>query len=251
MVSRKCFVENNPERENVGTFVGCASQKHFWRNVPGRAAQSCAAQSLGCTCLRCGLREAEVKDFDCAFRSDHQILRFEVAMHNAVLMSCRHPREALLGNAEKLSRRQGLAQFLSQRLPLHVFHYQKQTPILFDEIVDSGNVRVIQLRCALGLLLHAMMKGGILATIEPDYFERDSPFEQAVLRKEHLSHGAAAEFCLNHKTISAVAGEIADFYRFLHGLPGQRTKELPARNGLRGRWLAVTSLLQASCVRKE
>ena len=46
-------------------------------------------------------------------------------MHNPVLMSRRHSRQTLLGDAEKLSRRQGPAQFLAQRLPLHIFHHQK------------------------------------------------------------------------------------------------------------------------------
>jgi hypothetical protein len=74
-----------------------------------------------------------------------------------------------------------------------------------------------------------MVEGGVLAAIKPDHFEGDTPFEQEVLCKKHLSHCAATEFCFNHKAISAVAGELADFYGRLHGLPANERKELHAR----------------------
>ena len=96
------------------------------------------------------------------------------------------------------------------------------------------------------------LEGSVLATIEPDHFECDPPFEQAVLGKKHLSHGAATEFCFNHKAISAVAGELADFYGLLHGLPANERKELHARKRTAWPLASVNVSIAGVCdVRKE
>src|SRR5712671_1456520 len=90
-----------------------------------------------------------------------------------------------------------------------------------------------------------MMESDILAVLQPDHFDCDPPPEQAVFSEKHLAHGPTAESCLNDKTIDAAAREIAAPYRLLHGITRQRTKELHARIGLRGRWLA--SCLSYGC----
>ncbi len=116
--------------------------------------------------------------------------------------------------------------------------------------MDGGDVFVVQLRRALGLLLQAVTESGIPAVFQTDHFDCDSPSEQAVLCKEHLAHGAAAESCLNRKTIDAAAGQIAD-WGLQHGKPANETRNcMPATDCVAAGWRAM-SLLRTRGVRES
>jgi hypothetical protein len=179
--------------------------------------------------FRCGLRETEIKNLDFAFRSNHQILRFKVTMHNEVLMGGRDTFKALRGDAEEFSGCKRLAHPGAQRFAFHIFHDEIKPAVVFDEVMDRRNMWIIELRRSLRFLLHALVESSITAFLKPDYFDCDATTEESVLGKKNVAHSAAAEFCFNSETMNAATGKSVASCRLLHGIP-QQEKELHAHN---------------------
>ena len=111
----------------------------------------CASQTRVADLLRMNLlRQTKVRNLGHAGWCDQHVVRLQVAVHNTQAMSCR---ESVGDSHGKLSRTQrsdrtGPFNFPLQRLPRHVFHFQKTVSLVAANGVSRDDIRMHQRRCS-------------------------------------------------------------------------------------------------------
>src|SRR6185503_13680392 len=102
------------------------------------------------------LRESEIQNLRVAVAADHQVLRLEVAMNDAMLVRLAKPFGDLNRDLQSVAYRQRARGDLSpQRVSLHVLHRHERLAVNFADLVDGKYVRVIQSRGRAGFLKEA------------------------------------------------------------------------------------------------
>ena len=140
------------------------------------------------------LGQAEVGDLGDAVRGHEDVGRLQVAVEDAVLVGEVHrPRQA---GAEQrgLARRQGLAaQLAVERSAVDEFEREERQPILFADVVDLDDVRMLEGGDRLGLDVEAGQLMGAGMGARQDHLEGHEPVEPALACLVHDAHAAPAE----------------------------------------------------------
>src|ERR1700719_4678763 len=103
------------------------------------------------------LCQAEIENFQPAVRRDMQVVRFQVAMDNALGVSGRQPLRQLCPQLPRLGLvERPVSQSTAQGNALNQLHYQKVQALLTAEIMDRSDRRVIQLRQSQGFVAEAL-----------------------------------------------------------------------------------------------
>lgn len=101
------------------------------------------------------------------------------------------------GDCEKLGRRVGTAEMRSKTASFDVFHDEKDFVLVFDDIVNAGNVRIVQNGCALCLFPESCAIVWVLFVPWGDSFQGNRPVELRIFSSIHLSHSTGAEAFTN------------------------------------------------------
>ena len=146
------------------------------------------------------LRDSEVGDLHATVLIDKQILRLDVAMHDAVLMRVlqrladrRHDRQGLL--RRKPAELHRLAQIHS----VHEFHDQEIQPVAFSKLMHGDNIRMVQRGERLRLLHESLLERRVGDALRGEELQRDETIESFLPRLVNHAHSAAAEALENFK----------------------------------------------------
>ncbi len=168
-------------------------------------------------------RDPEVGDLDAAVRADHQVLRLEVAVHDAVLLRRAEPGQQALEHAADLRERHP-PDVRAQRAALDVLHRDVGRPVVLEVVEHRDHVRVDerarQPRLADEALGEARIRGGVERR---ELLQRDEPIEVELPREVDDRHPAATELADD-----AVAPDGPDDIRHFATLTAARGRGLDA-----------------------
>ena len=151
--------------------------------------------------------QAEVEDLHLTGRCEHDVFRLDIAMNDAVLMSGHEGLGALQGDIEELLQSERVAQTLAQSFARDVFHNQKDFLALLKDVIDGGNVRIVEAGGALGLAEEAAAANGVVAQGGSHALEGDNAAELAVAGAIHLAHSPAAQPLTDAEAADRQAGQ--------------------------------------------
>ncbi len=142
------------------------------------------------------LREAEVQDLHAPVPGDEQVLGLQIAMHDPLLVRRRQAMRNLQRIVDRLPLRQLPArQRRAQRLPLEQLRHDVRSAVAFipPDVMDRGDVRMIQNPCRPGLLLETAQAIRVGRERGRQHLDRDLAAQARILRPIHLSHPARAD----------------------------------------------------------
>jgi hypothetical protein len=140
------MVENGAESIDVGprTHLSISASSLFWRHIPRASEYSsgdCQASLKFHT-----LGQAEVRNPRLISPINQDILRFEIAMNDASLVSIVDSTGNLLNVHRRiLSRERRVANNLLQISPLHIVHGEVMLTLAFPDLVDGHDVGMLEL----------------------------------------------------------------------------------------------------------
>jgi hypothetical protein len=117
-------------------------------------------------------------------------------VHHAALVGGDERLGTLHGDVEKFLQREGaalLALALAQSFALDELHHQEGVVVLFDHVIDGGDVGDIDARDVAGFLAEPAAIEPVPAQTGGKAFERDHLLQVSVFGAIHLSHGAPAQ----------------------------------------------------------
>jgi hypothetical protein len=118
----------------------------------------------------------------------------DVAMHDAARMRGVESVGNLDADIEELVYRERAAgDSLAQSLAFEQFHDEKRLAIMFADIVDRADSRVIQGRGRASFALEAFEREWISSEIRGEELQRDRASQTRIFRAENLAHAAAAD----------------------------------------------------------
>ena len=148
------FVEHDAERPQIAAIIGRLAAKNFRSKISQRAADAAALWRarvgerwlIGTANLHL-LREAEVEHLDQAFRGDHDVGRFEIAMRDAAVVRARQGGGDLNAVAQHdLWRQSDAAAHLAQALAFDQFHNDVEVALRLANFVDGADVGMSERR---------------------------------------------------------------------------------------------------------
>ncbi|MEZ4386787.1 MAG: hypothetical protein R3D98_04295 [Candidatus Krumholzibacteriia bacterium] len=141
-----------------------------------------------------GAGEAEVEDLDPAVGAQLDVAGFEVAVHDAVLVSVFEASREAARHAHHLVDVHGAgAQAHAQVLALGQLHHEDGLAVELLVAVDAGDVLVLQAREQARLPLEPAAAIGITGDVAGQDLEGDVAFEARVAGAIDLAHAAAAD----------------------------------------------------------
>ena len=172
MAPGKHLAQKDSESEDVGSRVGGLSFQLLGRHVRKGSQDGAAVGQHPATCFRLAvpeaitrnfLGEAEIQHLHVAFIGDRNVVRLQVAMNDSFLVRSFQSLGNLVGNSQGLVYREGpFGQPPGQRLALGKLHRQEVYAVRFLEVVDRGDVRVIDSGQHLGFTLQASQPIGVV-----------------------------------------------------------------------------------------
>lgn len=142
--------------------------------------------------------ETEIKDFEAAILSDEEIGGLEIAMNDGVIVGGDESIDKLKGESEEFGfgeRADGEA--LAERLSGNVLHDEKVGAALSVEIVDGGDVGMIELGERVGFVVETMARGIVGDGAGMKKFEGNVTIEMGITGQVNDTHAAAADFALD------------------------------------------------------
>ena len=140
------------------------------------------------------LREAEVQYLHSAGRRDLDIGRFQIAVNHALGVRRLQRVADVFRNVERFfDRNRPALDSLRERLALDQFEDEESQTLVFLEIVDGGNVGMIERGQNFGLTLEAAYAFGIVAELLGKNLDCDFALQLQVARGVNLSHPALAD----------------------------------------------------------
>ena len=127
------------------------------------------------------LGHAEVQNLYLALRSQHDIFRLDVAVHDTVSVRRHQGLRALHRNPEKLFQAHRLLDALTQVLSFNKLHDQKNLALFLDHVMNSRDMRIVETGRAFGLFLEAATIEGIRAQNRREPLEGDGALQASVL----------------------------------------------------------------------
>ncbi len=191
----KHLVDDNPEREKIGTLVGAFAGNLLGRHVFGRS-ENHAGHGLDFVVAH--PRDAEIGNLDQAIAQHHDVSRFDVAVNNLTFMGevqcvgnlradvkCRFDRDHCFG-----------AENAAQLAAFEVFHCHIGQIVFLAYVVDRDDIGVRKLACRFGFLVETcfVFRRLVGRQIEADRLDRDNAIEQGVARLVDGAHGALPKF---------------------------------------------------------
>ena len=140
------------------------------------------------------LREPEVEDLDAAVFGDEEVLGFQVAMDDPLLVRRREPARDLGRVVEHLAYRDPASgQPLAQRLAFEELRDDVRRAVVFAEVVDREDAGMVQRRRRARLLLEPAQPVGVLRERRRQHLDRHLAVQPRVPRPIDLPHPARAE----------------------------------------------------------
>jgi hypothetical protein len=149
--------------------------------------------------------QTEVENLRVSVARHHDVVGFQIAMHDARCMRLSQAFRYLLQIAQQFSLLSLFAvDLLAQRRAIDELHRDEVHAIAFADLIDVCNVRVIERRGRCRLLLEAAHSISMGSKIGREYFQRDFTVQPRVLGEVDFPHptranlGAdfvAAKFC--------------------------------------------------------
>ena len=139
--------------------------------------------------------EPEVEDLDLPIVAEVDVRRLQIAMDDALRVSEAETVGDLLHDAQDLIDRQGLAALdeLFQVLPLEELHHHVEVALVFDEVEDGDDVRMVELRGVASLALEAFDEIRIGVEGIGDDFDGDVALQDRIVTPIDLAHGALTD----------------------------------------------------------
>ena len=139
------------------------------------------------------LGHSEVQYLDLAGGGQHDVFRLDVTVHNAVTVRRDQRLRALHCDLEEFIQRKRLAQTLAQVLAFDVLQNQKYLALLFQNVVDRGDLGVTETGGTLCLFQEAMAVKGVGTQGGRETLEGDGSLELGVLGAIDLAHPSFAK----------------------------------------------------------
>jgi hypothetical protein len=224
------LVEQNTEREDVRARVDRSALDLLGRHIDERPHDLAGAGHVGRVlgghrrhigddrlrrrhAIIDQLAETEVEDLGDALVGQHHVVRLEVPVQHALAVG---PRQAGRDAGRDLERpldAEGLTAYqVAQRLATYVLHDDERRPVLLADVVDSGDVRVIEGGRQHRLLLESLPPLLVPRDLGGEELDRHLPVEPHVGRQIDRPHPALADLL-----VDAVVTEFLSGCRF-HGL---------------------------------
>ena len=167
----------------------------FGRHVEHRAAHDIRIGFLEIgTRQRARAGEAEVEQLHVAVAAQHDVVRLDVAVHEADRFGGRQRRRDLDGDVEDLREwRFAAAHALAQRHAVDVFGGDEVTVADAPDVVDGEDVRMIERRRRARLVLEPFAQIVVVAHRVREHFQRDRAMQLRIVREIDLSHPAGAD----------------------------------------------------------
>ncbi len=138
------------------------------------------------------LRDAEVGDLDRAVRGDHDVLRLQVAVHDAARLGVRQPREDALEHPGDLRQRQ-VRDERPQRPALDVLHRDVRGALVLEEVVDGDDVRMAERAGDTRLADETLGESGVGGVKRRQLLQGDDAVEVGLPGEIDDCHPAAAD----------------------------------------------------------
>ena len=137
------------------------------------------------------LRQPEIQHFNPSVTSDKHVLRFQIPVHDSLLVCGRES----LRNAERVfdrapQRQRPRYELLPQCLSFKKFADQKRRTVVHTNVMDSQDVRMVQRRNRARFLFETPQPVGIMRQRFWQHFDRDITPEPRVACPVHLAHAA-------------------------------------------------------------
>ena len=127
-------------------------------------------------------------------RCHHQIGWFDVPVCDALCMGHIQRVGSLHGNVDDVRRRERPPRDSGRDgLPLDVFHDDEVKTVALTNVMNSGDIRMIQRRRRPGFALEALHPLRVRCQVARENLERDGPIQPRVAREVHLTHPARAK----------------------------------------------------------
>ena len=196
------FVEDDPERENVGAMVGGDTADLLGRHVADRAQHHTVARLHVRECGACGglrkrghlTREAEVEHLDASVGDEKHVLGLDIAVDDALVVRRSERAGHLRGDVGGLARRElAAAKPGPQRLAFDQLHDDVALSAVGANVEDVDDVGMIQRANGAGLTLESGERGGIAAQGCWQNLDGDVATEARVTSAIDLAHPARAD----------------------------------------------------------
>jgi len=192
------FEEQASQREDVGARVGRLSLGLLRGHVPDRAHDHAGVgPELGTRVAGGGLggfRESEVQDLHLTVGADEHVFRFQVAMHDALVMRGGEAARDVAGELQRFLLRQCASrQSIAERLALKEFSHRERRPVDAAEVVDRENIRMRERRDGFRLPLESLQRLGIGRQVPRQDLDGDVAVEFRVARPVDLAHSSSAQ----------------------------------------------------------
>jgi len=220
------FVQHDAECVDIGCRRYRAAAELLGRRVV-RREQACGGLRLCRLVGRCQhLGDAEVEQFRSAVRADQDVRRFQIAVHDKILVRVLHRATDLQKQLQARAQAEvPLTRVLRDRNAVDIIHHQVRRTVGGNAAVDqTSDIRMLQPRQNLPLLAKALHQARSRIR---QLLDRDALFELTVvaLGQPDLAHAAAAD--LAKRAPLAELGQRIDAYgRSVHGGSNQRGRSL-------------------------
>ena len=208
-------------------------RRHVGRRAPldhGHAAPRRRRARRRARRQRHRLRHAEVEHLDRLLRRHLDIGRLQIAVHDASgVRRGERRRELPAERHHALGGQRPATQPVGKALALHVLHDDEGARLVFDDVVNDGDVRVVDARRRARLLKDPCAHVGGRRAQEA--LQRDLAVKTRVVAEEHLAHAAATQPL--DEEVRADAGAERQVVRRAPGRrPGECVVILQERRGL-------------------
>ena len=152
--------------------------------------------------------DPEIEDLHPVRGREHNVFRLDVAVDNPLLMSRVQTLGTLDSNGQELGETARLRlDAPPQSSAFDVLHHEKDFALVFEHVINRGNVRMVQRRGALGFLQKSL---SVLVILELRGHPLDGydSLQGRVLRAEHLSHAAGTKPIFYAETSDGAARQV-------------------------------------------
>ena len=154
------------------------------------------------------MSDSKVQNLHLPRRRQHYVFRLYIAVENPGPVSSDKGASTLLGNGEEFVHMERLIEPSAQGLPLDVFHNDKEFIAVFDHVVNSRDVGIVELRGELRFVPQAS-SGTLVSTSCPrNALQRDRAFQADVLCKVNLAHAALSQPLADNEPAHSCTGEV-------------------------------------------
>src|SRR5690606_4984863 len=153
-------------------------------------------------------RNAEVQDFDPALAvaalDEHEVIRFQVSVHHALVMRMSHASAGLPHQLERgVYRERPLAlQGPAKRLAVEVLHHVVGGPAKAVQIEHGRQVVMLEARQKSSFTFEAEARAGLTGALGAQEFDGEAPADARALRLEHHAHSTRADLAYDAVAIS-------------------------------------------------